>query len=59
VKVCGRERLRLGENGMRIIHSIPGSLFLNIFKIDKRAEKKHNNCSVAIETSVTENTEKF
>lgn len=52
-------RLYLGENRTGIIHSVPGSLFLNIFKIDKRAEKSHNNCLGAIETSVTENVERL
>lgn len=42
------------ENGLRIIPSIPSSLNLNIFKIDKKAEKSCNNYLRAMETSAIE-----
>lgn len=48
-----------GENWLRIIHSIPASLILNIFKIDKKAEKSYDNCVGATETSATEKVERL
>lgn len=48
-----------GENGLRIIHSIPASLILNIFKIDKKAEESCYNCLGAMDTSAIEKVEKL